>query len=146
MLSVLLVPAIFLVGATDAVRPAKDVVCIAQTIYHEARGEPVEGQIAVANVVLNRTNHKQFPDSVCEVVYQKYQFSWTLNKKKREFDKPSLELAKKVYTGEIKDNTNGALYFHGKHISPTWNKNMIKVKSIGHHVFFKPKPKKAKTL
>lgn len=141
MLSTMMIPIIFMMGAKTVVEPSKDVVCIAQTIYHESRGEPLEGQIAVASVVLNRTNHKQFPDTVCGVVYQKYQFSWTLDKKKRQFDKKSLELAKKVYTGEIADNTNGALYFHGKQINPKWNKNMLKVKSVGNHVFFKPKRK-----
>ena len=51
--------------------------CMTANIYHEARGESLKGQYAVAHVVMNRVHHEQFPNSVCEVVFQPKQFSWT---------------------------------------------------------------------
>ena len=51
--------------------------CLAMNIYHEARGERWEGQIAVAHVTMNRVAHDEWPNNVCDVVYQKKQFSWT---------------------------------------------------------------------
>ena len=51
--------------------------CLALNVYHEARGEVIEGQIAVAHVTLNRVNHSYFPETICDVVYQNRQFSWT---------------------------------------------------------------------
>ena len=54
--------------------------CLALNIYHEARGERVEGQIAVAHVTMNRVNHEKWPSTICEVVYQPKQFSWTHDK------------------------------------------------------------------
>lgn len=55
---------------------AKEVHCLAQAIYHEARGESFEGKQAVARVVLNRTVDPEFPNTVCKVVHQKGQFQW----------------------------------------------------------------------
>ena len=51
--------------------------CLAMNIYHEARGERMEGQIAVAQVTLNRAAHEEWPSTICDVVYQPKQFSWT---------------------------------------------------------------------
>lgn len=55
---------------------AKQIHCLAETIYHEARGEPFDGQRAVASVVLNRTDIPEFPSEICKVVYQPGQFAW----------------------------------------------------------------------
>lgn len=51
--------------------------CLSQSIYHEARGEPLDGQIMVANVIMNRVKHKEFPNTICDVVFQRNQFEWT---------------------------------------------------------------------
>lgn len=54
-----------------------EIGCLAANLYFEARGEPLKGQLAVAKVTLNRVKSKQYPDSICAVVFQKHQFSWT---------------------------------------------------------------------
>ena len=62
---------------------AKDVKCLATAIFHEANAESVKGQIAVANVIMNRVESKDFPNSVCGVISQKSQFSWYGKTKKK---------------------------------------------------------------
>ena len=57
--------------------PGQELGCLAMNIYHEARGEPVKGKLAVAAVTMNRVKAKYYPDTVCEVVWQRKQFSWT---------------------------------------------------------------------
>src|SRR5688572_29718365 len=60
----------------------KELKCFIDNIYHEARGEPHEGQLAVANVVANRYRSGLYPKNLCDIVYQHKQFSWTANKPK----------------------------------------------------------------
>ena len=119
-----------------------EVVCLAQNIYFEAATEPALGQIAVANVTMNRVKHKAFPDTVCNVVWEPKQFSWTHDGKS---DKPEdraaykeiYKLAAKVYDGTIEDVTDGALFYHADYIkTPSWTKPMTKVGQIGHHIFY----------
>lgn len=57
---------------------AEGIACIALAVYHEARGEPLEGQLAVAEVILRRVQASRWPDDPCAVVFQDYQFSWTM--------------------------------------------------------------------
>lgn len=117
----------------------KEKVCLAQAVYHEARGEPLEGQLAVANVIINRRDSDKWKDTICGVVYQPKQFSFTLYKNKRNYDDKSYQLASKVYNGEVNDNTDGSLYFFATYIKkPSWSKNMVKVKTIKNHHFYKP--------
>ena len=66
------------------------VICLALNIYHEARGEPIEGQRAVASVTLNRTLDPRWPSTVCGVVYDPQQFSWTSHPRLSLNPKPSL--------------------------------------------------------
>lgn len=115
--------------------------CMAQNLYHEARGESIKGLIAVASVVLNRTQAPNFPDTICEVVYQKYQFSW-VGKKHIDISKISNRIKKIAYDAVVNnslvDNTNGALFFKTIISETTWNYNMLtKTKVIGNHVFYK---------
>lgn len=114
-----------------------EVNCLAKTIYHEARGESVKGQQAVALVTVNRALHPKFPSSICRVVYQKAQYSWTsMGVKVR--DKEAWERAKDIayHTlnnyDELKSFT--ALYFHATHVSPNWKKRRIA--KIGNHIFY----------
>lgn len=115
----------------------KKIECMAKNIYYEARGEGKIGMIAVAHVTVNRAKSSKFPSDVCEVVYQKGQFSWTKSYSKKrnpeQFEK-AIEVAKLVLEGKTKDPTNGALYFHSVELEPMWNKP-IKAK-IGNHLFF----------
>lgn len=111
-----------------------EVNCLAQTIYHEARGEPLAGQLAVANVTMNRVYSGTFPNSVCKVVYQRGQFSWTTKKTPtRNIPKEFVDMATRVIIHERADNTNGSLFFANKSV-PVKRRQ---AKRIGNHIFYK---------
>lgn len=114
---------------------ARDVKCLATAIYHEANSESEKGQIAVANVIMNRVKSKKFPNSVCSVVSQKGQFSW-YGKTKHKYNDKTVNIAEKVLSNRVHDVTNGALFFHsGK--NPHWTRKMKFVTKIGGHKFYK---------
>ncbi len=113
--------------------------CLALCIYSEARGEPIEGQYWVGHVVLNRLKHPSFPDTIYEVVFQKYQFSWTINKmsfvvNEIETWKNCLKIASELLNGKS-DPTNNALYFLTKNLNTYWSKKLKLRKVIGNHKF-----------
>lgn len=117
----------------------REVNCLARNIYHESRGEPTKGQLAVALVTLNRVYNKKFPNTVCKVVYQKSQFSWTAYNYKIHNIKAwnhSKDLAYKVLSGSTEIQNFKALYFHTHQVSPGWNKKLKTVAKIGNHVFY----------
>jgi spore germination cell wall hydrolase CwlJ-like protein len=117
--------------------------CMAQALHHEARGEKHIGAVAVANVILNRVNHKNFPGTICGVVKQKAnnvcQFTWYCDTSKRtvrKLDPISYDIAyRAVVLNQFKDVTGGALYFHNKSVE-RWNKLKL-TKQIGNHIFYK---------
>lgn len=128
---------------------AADVDCLARNIYFEAMGESQIGKRAVGFVTLARSQSSKYPDSVCEVVYQKRQFSWVSQRSvhqprlKNAQDRLAWEVSQMeavmVLSGEVKDPTHGALFYHTKGVNPVWNRNMIRTAVIGDHVFWKPK-------
>lgn len=96
----------------------RDIKCLTDNVYHEARGESAIVQQGVLNVVLSRTQYSTYPNSICKVIYQPYQFSWTrANPKVRELD--TYKVINKRVRGWLKlkrlgmldDPTRGALYF-----------------------------------
>ena len=124
--------------------------CLAKNIYHEAKGEPFEGKVAVAQVTINRSTSGQFPSDICKVVYQKNvvydkvlcQFSWYCEQaavakpKNTAAYKECQIVARQVLLEEFRlPSLNKALYFHATHINPGWKKE--KVATIGNHVFYK---------
>lgn len=116
--------------------------CLALNIYHESRSEPVMGQIAVANVTLNRVADSRWPSTVCEVVYQRKQFSWTHTIKDHtpyETERWAIaqDIAEGVYKGIDPDNTDGAVYYHADYVNPIWNRNLTRTVKIGVHIFYK---------
>jgi spore germination cell wall hydrolase CwlJ-like protein len=126
--------------------------CMAINVYREARGEPFEGKVAVAQVTMNRVNHSGFPDNVCGVVYERNvfmqrvvcQFSWYCDSAVRVSPinnrayHDSYEVAKKVLLeGFELDGIKDALYFHADYVSPNWN--YTEVAKIGAHIFYKGK-------
>lgn len=120
----------------------RDMECLAMNIYHEARGESVIGQIAVAQVTMNRVHHDYFPDDVCSVVWQDYQFSWTNDslsdniQDERAYE-VALNIADTVYHGEEDDPTDGALFYHATYINaPNWTEHMEVSARIGIHIFY----------
>ena len=113
--------------------------CLALNVYHEARGEPAEGQLAVAAVTLNRVRDPQFPDSVCAVVWQRGQFSWTHDgRPDRPYDKGAWEVAKQVAQNAWRGQTNvgRATYFHSTGVNPFWVSERRRVARVGRHVFY----------
>lgn len=117
-----------------------DIHCLAKNIYYEARGEPLEGQIAVAQVTLNRVRSPQFHSTVCGVVYAYKQFSWTLDKDRRIRDRKAwsdaVDLAAAVLTKSIHLPHFPALYFHTPQVNPRWNRGKRVVARIGNHIFY----------
>lgn len=115
------------------------VMCLAENIYYEAKGESKAGKLAVAKVTLNRVASPKFPETVCGVVYQKHQFSWTKDPKRKIVDnsawKESLELARHAIDTKLTYLNLPALYFHNATVSPNWGKK--RVAKIGNHYFYK---------
>lgn len=115
--------------------------CLALNIYHESRSERVEGQIAVAQVTLNRVAHNEWPSTICEVVYDSKQFSWThmvkdhAPKEKKAWEKSKI-IARDVMIGNVADPTNGATFYHANYVNPYWIKEMTLSKVIGNHLFY----------
>ena len=113
--------------------------CLAENIYHEARGESIKGQKAVANVTINRMKSKKFPNDICGVVFQKKQFSWTNSGKKKIDNHDEYEKIKKLATQiyESKESIVGnAMYYHTDKVRLVWTKNLKKVANIGSHIFY----------
>ena len=123
----------------------KQVDCLAENIYHEAKGESEIGKVAVGLVTLNRVQDPKFPKDICSVVKQKVnytcQFSWfcTLSHTNKNSDmyKQSLDAALHVYANyeKIKDITHGATYYHADYVNPNWK--LDKTTKIGRHIFYK---------
>ena len=120
----------------------KELNCLALNIYHEARGESTDGQIAVGNVTMNRVNSKKYPNSICKVVYQPSQFSWTLFKQDKieKHDKSWIKAKKMARNIILKKERNligKALFYHADYVDPYWNKDMTQVAMIDQHIFYK---------
>lgn len=126
-----------------------DLQCLALTIYHEARGEPELGKLAVAHVVINRAHDPRFPMRICDVVYQKKEprprgceFSWTcdpLSDQPRDAEAwlHSMKIARQVYWGLTEDPTAGAMWFHADYVHPAWAGPLAAPQRIGHHLFYR---------
>ncbi|MDC3266433.1 cell wall hydrolase [bacterium] len=123
----------------------QEVECLARNIYFEAGSEPYKGKIAVAQVTMNRVNSKQFPHSVCGVVYQRTkrtcQFSWVCENKGNPRNnaawKQSLSIAENVLINNVQYNVVGnAHYFHAVYVDPTWSNTKRVVNKIGNHIFY----------
>ena len=147
-----LLVASYVAGGPSALAADNDAVgCLALTIYHEARGEPLLGQLAVGAVVMNRTRSGMFPAGVCAVVEQggerlhECQFSWWCDGRSDEPHdaealRQSYTLARSIYDGCADDPTRGALWFHTVGSKPSWSKAFGPGKRIGGHVFYRGTP------
>lgn len=119
--------------------------CLRQALYFEARGESLKGQFAVAEVILNRADSADYPDSVCEVVGQKgggsCQFSYVCDgQPDRMHEASAVEVAGRIaavmLTGAERALTDGATYFHSKAVYPSWADDFLRTASIGAHMFY----------
>lgn len=127
------------VAKTKHASPA-DITCLAKNIYHEARGEPIEGQLAVAQVTLNRVASGKFQSSICSAVYAHKQFSWTISGRAKINDTKSWKAAVAVATAVLTRSIDlphfNALYFHTKQVKPSWSRKRPVLAVIGSHVFY----------
>jgi len=133
-------------------------LCLAQNIYFEARSESTAGQIAVAQVVMNRVEHQFYPDNVCDVVYQgptkvnwkgnelpvknMCQFSWYCDGKSdvmldKDAVMNAMYLADEVYNKRIPDLTDGATHYHAVTVFPRWAFDLKITTKIDDHIFYK---------
>lgn len=119
----------------------KEVKCLAQMIYSEARGEGQKGMVAVAYVAINRAEDPKYPKTMCAVVKQPYQFEGMTKPFKPEREPSAWKQAKDVailtMTGMLPDITNGAKYFHTPDILPSWAKVKERVYLLGNHIFYR---------
>lgn len=127
----------------------KQVDCLAQNIYYEAGYESREGKEAVALVTLNRTQDPRFPKDICGVVKQKTtsvcQFSWFCQNvfvRNKDAYEEARDIAVYVYANyeNLKDITEGALYYHADYVNPRWK--LEKTTVIGRHIFYKESEKR----
>jgi len=117
-------------------------LCLAKAVYFEARGESLEGQLAVAQVVLNRVASGVFPGTVCGVVTQRAQFSFIRGGKfppVRTGDAcwhkalAIADIARKKLANEI---SSDVLWYHASYVAPSWGRRLTRVAQIGAHIFY----------
>lgn len=119
----------------------KETDCLARAVYHEARGEPLEGQLAVANVVLNRAASGKYPRTLCEVVRQPWQFSFVRHgyipgAPKNEAWRKAVaisEIASQRFAAGLSPNV---LWYHADYVAPSWGRRLTRVTKIGAHIFY----------
>ena len=139
-------------STASAEQVQKDLKCLALNIYREAGNEPFEGKVAVAQVTINRTQNPDFPNEICDVVYQKNnftgrivcQFSWYCDSSHRnrpinkELYDESYRVAKMVLLEDFRlESLDQALYYHADYVNPNWG--FKKITKIGQHIFYKGK-------
>ena len=114
--------------------------CLAVGVYYEAKSEPLAGQLAVADVIINRTKSGRFPKSVCSVITQRGQFSFVRGGKlptppaNAQWRK-ALAVAKVAQNDAWDSPAGNALYFHARYVKPSWNRP--RVATVGNHVFYR---------
>jgi spore germination cell wall hydrolase CwlJ-like protein len=138
-------------GLTDETARAKEEKCLAEVIYFEARGEAVRGQIAVAQVVMNRVFSGKYPNSVCGVVYQNKhrhlacQFTFACDNYADVIREPDMwERAKKISKAMLDGliwlpEVGKSTHYHAYYVHPSWVNEMTKLWKFGVHTFYRPK-------
>ncbi len=135
------------IDALPRVQGGADWQCLAEAIYFESRGEPLAGQIAVAEVVLNRVDDRRYPRTVCGVTRQGSsgrgcQFSYACDGRSDAMtSRVSRERSEKIATlmiaGRPRTVTDGATHFHAHFVRPGWAGKMTRTAKIGHHSFYR---------
>lgn len=128
------------VAAQDAAADDEQLRCLAGAIYYESRGEPLAGQLAVAEVILNRAASKRFGASVCDVITQPGQFSFVRSGRmpaaRANADyRTATAIAKVAMKDAWESDASNAMYFHARRVAPGWSRKRIA--AIGNHVFYR---------
>lgn len=111
-----------------------DLECMAQNVYHEARGQGALGMQMVIIVVNNRVKSKHYPNTICGVVFQRKQFSWTLKPNKLKLDK-YVEIMQFVSKHYLEKGGN-ILGYHNSSVAPSWARELKVAKVVGDHIFY----------
>jgi N-acetylmuramoyl-L-alanine amidase len=120
---------------------SRELECLAGAIYFESKSEPLMGQLAVGHVIANRAASGRFPSSYCGVVYQRSQFSFVHGHSMPPIARSGLQWKNAVAIARIVADklqptpVAKALFFHARRVSPGWN--MIRVATLGNHVFYR---------
>ena len=123
-------------GSLDA-----EMQCLAGTVYFESKGETLQGQLAVARVVLARVESPRFPDSICGVVFQRSQFSFVRGGKMPPIRtghrhwRNAVAIAKIAMNDGWESPVEGALFFHARYVSPGWR--LQRLAAIDNHIFYR---------
>ncbi len=140
-------------GESQAEFEERERRCLSTAIYFEARSEPLQGQIAVGQVIMNRVRSPQFPQTICGVVYQGQmapgcQFSFACDGKT---DTPrqdshwalAQKLARQITSGQVwLPDIGYSTFYHADYVSPQWKRAMNKIDTIGRHIFYKKRNEK----
>ena len=124
-------------------RLSDELHCLAGAVYFEARGEPLEGQLAVAQVIVNRAEDRRFPSSYCGVVYQRSQFSFVKGGRMPKVRtgsaawKRAEAIARIAHRGLWDSKAGGALFFHANYVRPRWSHRKVALATIDTHVFYR---------
>ena len=120
----------------------REMECLANAVYFEARSEPIEGQLAVAEVVLNRASSGRYPTDLCAVITQKAQFSFIQRGRFPRADRGSEAWRKAVAIASIARQKlagnlpSSVLWYHATYVSPSWGKRLTRQTQIGLHIFY----------
>jgi spore germination cell wall hydrolase CwlJ-like protein len=161
-----LIAALFMLVSSASVSKAQDIelytaeqypehYCLALNIYHEARGSNLADRAGVANVAMNRTKDRRYPETICEVVQQgrqdangnmirnQCQFSWYCDGKSDEPTDLDAWIDAQMLSWEMIENgkyrgiTEAATHYHATYVSPQWAKDLQLVGRIGAHIFYR---------
>ena len=122
---------------------SSDMKCLAQAVYFEARGEPIEGQLAVARVVINRATSGIYPSDYCSVVTQRKQFSFVRDgripqpNESSEAWRNAKAVAQIAHQDLWDSEVDDALYFHATYVKPSWARQKKQLARIDTHVFYR---------
>ena len=122
---------------------SRELECLAGAVFFESRGEPIDGQLAVAQVVINRAESRLFPSDYCGGVYQRAQFSFVKGGRMPRIARGTAawDRAKKIATiahrGLWESEADDSLYFHAKYVSPSWARKKVARATIKTHIFYR---------
>lgn len=120
----------------------EEATCLATAVYFEARGESVEGQLAVARVVMNRAASGRYPSSWCATVKQPWQFSFVQHGQFPQADtnsdawRKAEAIAELAASNVVPSVASNVLWYHADYVAPSWRHNLQEVSQIGAHIFY----------
>ena len=130
-------------ASTETATRGAEEDCLANAVYFEARGESIEGQLAVAEVVLNRAASGRYPPTLCGVVVQRSQFSFVRGGTIPAADRNSaawrraVAVARVAQAGTTRLLASGVLWYHANYVSPGWGRRLSRTNRIGAHIFYR---------